>query len=110
MRADDGLTTKALEYIAHCPDIWAERRNSGSVPTRGGYVTLSEAGTPDICGVIKRAGRYGLYFGIETKAPKGKLNEEQVKWHAKANNWGFPVFTCKNMSEVIAAIRALREM
>lgn len=108
--ADGGLTTIALEYLAHCPDIWAERCNSGKVPTRGGYVQLSEPGTPDIRGYIKRAGRYALPFGLETKAKGGKLNDDQKSWHRKADAWGFPVFTCDNMVAVQEAIRMLREM
>ena len=104
--ADGGLTTKALQYLASCKDIWAERRNSGKV----GKVFLGEPGTPDITGYIKRAGRFALPFGIETKAEAGKLNDNQIKWHAKASNFGFPVFTCRTLSEVIQAIQELRMM
>ena len=109
-RADGGLTTKALQYLASCKDIWAERCNSGKVPTKGGWVELGEPGTPDIRGYIKRAGRFALPFGIETKTPATELNDNQIKWHARASDFGFPVFTCRTLSEVIQAIQELRMM
>ena len=110
MKADGGLTTKALMYLATCQDIWAERRNSGKVPVGKGWVLLGEEGTPDICGYLRRPGRYALPFGLETKRLKGKLNDNQKRWHAKAEAWGIPVFKCDSLRQVIEAIVALREM
>ena len=115
-KSDDGLTAKALGYLATQKDIWAERRNSGSqlIPKKGGggyyNIFLGEPGTPDICGLLLRPGRFGLYFGIETKSAKGKLRASQVLYKQRAALFGVPVFTCRTLTQVIEAVRALREM
>lgn len=104
---DDGLTTKALEYLATQPDIWAERRNAG----KKRRVHLGDAGTPDIMGRIQ-ADPWALPFGIETKAKKGKLRETQVAYHARMREWGIPIcvaYSLNDVKEFVAWLRGARE-
>lgn len=56
------------------------------------------------------AGRYALPFGLETKAKGGKLNDDQKRWHRRADEFGFPVFTCDSLAAVRDAVKMLREL
>jgi hypothetical protein len=126
-KGDDGLTEKSLDYLAMQPDVWAERRNSGSIliKNRDGsfrHVYLGEPGTPDITLVIRvRRGHYSkvsrayepswslVYAGIETKRKGGKLNPAQRLFHAKAEKWGMPICTAKSLEDVKLFLEGLRK-
>lgn len=116
-KADGGLTAAGLEYLATQRDIWAERRNSGMklIPKDKGpgyySIWLGEPGTPDICGLLRHpTGRRSLFFGIETKTPRGKLRVAQKEWHAKAELWGVPVCTARSLRDIIDFVAYLRGM
>ncbi len=111
-KADGGLTSAALEFLATCPDIWAERRNSGSIlqvtPGGGRYmIYLGEDGTPDICGTVYKQ-PFPIYFGIETKARKGKMRKSQLLWKANAKRWGIPYCEARSLSDVQDFVNYLR--
>lgn len=116
-KVDDGLTEKTLMYLATQKDIWAERRNSGSklIPKKGGgfyKIWLGEPGTPDICGRMV-TNSWPLPFGIETKAPTGKLRAAQKRWHDRAFKSGMPVLVARSLQDVVdfvAWLRGRREM
>jgi hypothetical protein len=127
-KIDDGLTEKTLEYLATQKDVWAERRNSGSmmVPKKGqGFykIWLGEPGTPDVCLLIRVARtrlngitsswetrHETIYAGIETKCLGGKLNENQQRFHAKAAKWGMPICVAESLHDVQEFINNLRKV
>lgn len=59
---------------------------------------LSAKGVPDLL-----CGYQGNTFLIEVKMPKGKLTDDQVKWHDK---WRGQVAVVHNVEEALAAIGA----
>ena len=60
-----------------CAFVW--RNQSGGVPTRGGWMTLSPKGTPDIVGWMARGPKSGAAIGLEVKVGKGKATPEQTE-------------------------------
>ncbi len=93
--------------------MWAERRNSGSIlwtsPRGAAYkIWLGEPGTPDICALLFKPRARALYFGIETKALKGKSRETQLEWRDLAKRWGVPVIEARSISDVVDFVAYLR--
>jgi hypothetical protein len=74
-----------------------ERVNSGKVPTRNGYFQGASPGTPDTVVLAP-------YGWLETKTPIGKLNENQKKWHARAEKLGVRVAVVRSASDAIRAV------
>lgn len=120
-KADDGLTGKALAYLKLVPDIWADRRNSGSIiqvtPKGGRYsIYLGEPGTPDITGYLAappkvRVVTTAIPFGIETKSLTGKLREAQLRWRDRATYFGVPwceARTLQDVKDFVAYLRGLQ--
>lgn len=112
-KADGGLTSAVLEYLATQDDVWAERRNSGSVmwPSPRGKlynIWLGEPGTPDICALLFKPRARALYFGIETKALKGKARVTQLEWRELAKRWGVPVLETRSLHDVVDFVAYLR--
>jgi hypothetical protein len=73
------------------------RVQSGKVKVRGGWMTLAEPGTPDLCLPFLRA------WG-ETKTPKGKLSPEQVTWHERARRAGVRVAVWRSAADAVKSV------
>jgi hypothetical protein len=58
------------------------------------------AGTPDL--IVFSAGRA---FGLELKAPKGRVLPSQKEWAARAEQHGVPTAICRSLDEVLDALR-----
>lgn len=79
-------------------------------PYNGGYRTRAEvgigkalgvrAGAPDL--IVFSAGRA---FGLELKAPKGRVLPSQKEWGARAEQHGVPTAICRSLDEVLDALR-----
>lgn len=74
------------------------------VQTHMKHVTVGK-GAPDLLGVLKPSGRI---FGLELKAPKGKLREEQKAWADACRASGGFCGSARTIEEAQAALaRAL---
>lgn len=100
------LQMAVCQYLAHALD---SRSVFFAVPN-GGKRRLSEArrfkatgvvaGVPDL--IIACEGRM---IGIELKAGKNVPTKAQIACHAKLRDAGVPVYTCRSIDEVEAALR-----
>ena len=77
---------------------WAFRVNAGVFGAR--HIRSVPVGTPDILGCLR-----GRLFGIELKAPKGKLSEGQVSWHAQAQRAGALIVMARSVDDVVKGLR-----
>lgn len=75
------------------------RVQSGKVPVRGGWMQLAERGTPDLYVMAP----HGQAFWAETKTERGKLSEDQQRWHMKARRLGHLVFVVRDEASADAA-------
>jgi hypothetical protein len=75
----------------------AFRVHSGKVKVKGGWMQLAPNGTPDL---------YVLGWGwLECKAAKGKLNADQIAWHAHARAAGERVAVVRTPAEALEVVR-----
>ena len=51
-------------------------------------------------------GYTSLNIGIELKAPKGRVSDDQKRCHAELEAAGWNVFVCRSLDDVIAALQA----
>jgi hypothetical protein len=78
----------------------------------GGYRTPAESGILRALGVRRGVpdilvwSELGNHFGIELKAPNGKLSPGQLSWIAFVTGLGHRVYVCRSLDEVEAALRA----
>ena len=63
-----------------------------------------KSGVPDIFLPVAKLNFHGLY--IEIKAEKGKLSENQKKWHEKLRNQGYRAITCWGWEEAKTMIES----
>lgn len=82
--------------------VWCMRIQSGRVRTRGGFVQLAEAGTPDIL-LVGPASVAGSW--LEVKTEKGRLETSQPIWHERARKMGIRVATVRTISEAVTVVR-----
>jgi hypothetical protein len=88
---------KALRSLG----IWCIRVHAGHMQgIRGGYMQGAEAGTPDLC-------LPALGF-LEVKLPGGKVNEDQAKWHARAEREGVRVAVVRSTADAVRVVRSWR--
>lgn len=106
-KADDGMVGKTLEYLATQQDVYAERRNSGSVKIGTCLIKLGEAGTLDVSGYLMRA-PFAVPFEIEAKSSKGELRKSQKKRMAMLDRLGVPYCTAKSLADVVQFLARLR--
>lgn len=83
--------------------IWCMRIQSGRVRSRGGFVQLAEAGTPDIL-LVGPASVAGSW--LEVKVEKGRYETSQPAWHERAKKMGVRVATVRSMSEAVEVVRS----
>ena len=76
----------------------AFRVNAGVFGAR--HVRSVPVGTPDILGCLR-----GRFFGIELKAPKGRLSEGQLAWHTEARHAGALIVVAQSVNEVVQELR-----
>ena len=101
--SESTIVTKIVEGLT-LNGIWAVRINSFVIhkdcPHCGGFHTRQgEPGLPDI---------WTQYGWIEAKTPIGKLNKDQVVWHAKAQHRRVNVGVARTLAEAIRLIEKWR--
>jgi hypothetical protein len=89
----------ALEAVG----FWVERMQSGKAKVRGGYARLATKGTPDLLLVAP------VYGWLEVKRPGEALNDNQIKWHARAKQAGVKVWTVDTVDEAVRVAMAWRD-
>ena len=82
-----------IEYL-HARNIRAWRTNSGKARYN---IKLAPNGTPDIIGYLPG----GKFLGIEVKKPGCKPSEEQLKWHADAQEQGCAIIVAHSLDDVV---------
>jgi hypothetical protein len=82
---------------------WVERTNAGLARVRGGFMHLCSPGTPDTLIVAP------VYGWLETKTDEGKLNEEQLYWHARARRLGVNVEVARGWQRALEIVVAWRK-
>lgn len=79
--------------------VW--RENAGAVPTRGGYMHLAPAGTPDIVGYLPG----GRFVALEVKRPKEKERPAQLEFLTRAQQLGCLVGVVRSVEEALKLVR-----
>lgn len=86
-----------IKQALHKLGFWVERTNAGKVSDN---IALLSKGTPDLLIVAP------CYGWIEVKLPGEDLNENQRRWHHRANRAGVRVETVRSTREATSiAIR-----
>jgi hypothetical protein len=49
----------------------------------------------------------GRLIGLELKAPKGRVSDTQAWCHARLRACGAPVFICRSLADVVAALKTM---
>lgn len=73
------------------------RNNTGAMKTERSFVRFGTPGAPDIF-LIKN----GFLWGIEVKAPKGRLSEHQTSFRDRMQEAGGTYIVAHSLDEVIA--------
>lgn len=61
-------------------------------------------GFPDICGIDQ----HGKFWGIELKAAKGIVSEDQKKWHTTLRQSGATIAVCRDFQSAVHFINQIR--
>jgi len=107
-KQDGGIVAKTLAYLATQQDVYAERRNSGSIKVGERLIKLGEPGTFDVTGYLILPGQYAIPFEIEAKSSTGELRKSQVKRAAMLTKMGVPHCMAKSLADVQAFLAKLR--
>lgn len=107
-KQDGGMVAKTLEFLATQQDIYAERRNSGSIKVGERLIKLGEAGTFDITGYMLLRGQYAIPFEIECKSSTGELRKSQRKRIEMLNKLNVPYAMVRTLSDVLMFVDGLR--
>lgn len=91
--SEQALKLSIVQALERLPDVRVLRMNAGKVKVRGGWMQLSEDGTPDLLVLLP----LGRCIWLETKAPKGRMREAQEKWHAAARKLGHDVHEVRDV-------------
>ena len=83
---------------------WVIRVQSGVLPVQKFgklyFVHCAEAGTPDLLVIAP------VWCFLEVKTAKGRLNDDQKAWHAKAKKRGVPVKVVRSLSEALKELKS----
>ncbi len=78
---------------------WVLRMPAG---IRDYRISAVESGTPDLLVLCP------VYLWVEVKVHGGELNENQLKWHARAHRLGVPVVTVDNLRDAMRVVQERR--
>lgn len=101
MKGETVLVRAVLQAL-DARGVWAWRTNAGVFGSR--RIRGAPEGTPDILGVLPGGG----LFGIECKTERGKQNEAQRAWQAKAVAIGVRYGLARSLAEAMAQVEAWR--
>lgn len=98
---ETSIQTKCLEALERA-GVWAIRVNSGLAKgLYGGIIHLAPKGTPDLLVLSP-------YLWAEIKRPGKRPSDEQLVWHAKAEQLGVPVVVVSSPEELLVEIEKRR--
>ncbi len=90
--------------------VWCWRVNSGVtvIGKKGAknrrVIRGAPAGTPDIIGALPG----GRMFGLEVKTERGRVEESQKEWHARAEQFGVRVSVVRSVQQAMAIVTRWR--
>lgn len=87
----------------HIVGLYAPVRYVDGVPVYGHPIHVGRKGQPDRVLFVD-----GLALGVELKAPRGVLSEEQRRCHAAWRAQGTPVVEARSVEDVLRAIEERR--
>jgi hypothetical protein len=98
--------SKAIREALVATGCWVERVQSGVVPAVKGkrvhYVHCASPGTPDLLLVAPIQG------WLEVKTPKGKLSDDQKRWHERAARIGVRVADVRSVRDALETVALWR--
>ncbi len=80
------------------------RNNTGATEVGDRFIRFGEKGSPDILGMIAPTGRF---LGLEVKTVRGKVSENQSRWHEEAVKYGAAVFVVRSLDEALRVVDAV---
>jgi len=91
------LVKAILAYLAmHPGKVFAWKNNTGALPVGNRFVRYGRRGSPDILGVVKGGG----FFGIECKVGRDRLSADQLEFCRRVRELGAIYIEARDVEDV----------
>lgn len=111
MQRETEIMFAIREALTRAGDVALFRNNVGFDRERRVHYGLG-LGSPDLVGIRtvtitpEHVGqRLGVFLGVEVKAAKGRVSEDQHRWHTVARDRGALVVVARSVDDALAALR-----